>query len=87
MTDAQIFSVLEGMINELVSTGYISKLGEISKSIYITEAQQQLRRIPKSKKTKTVLDLGISNITKSEIESKIQENKDHHKDNCNGIIP
>ena len=45
------------------------------------------RRIPKSKKTKTVLDIGITNVTKSEIESKIQENKDHHKDNCNGIIP
>lgn len=46
-----------------------------------------VRRIPKSKKTKTVLDIGIANVTKSEIESKIQENKDHHKDNCNGIIP
>jgi hypothetical protein len=46
-----------------------------------------VRRIPKSKKTKTVLDIGIANISKSEIESKIQENKDHHKDNCNGIIP
>ncbi len=46
-----------------------------------------VRRIPKSKKTKTVLDIGITNVTKSEIESKIQENKDHHKDNCNGIIP
>jgi hypothetical protein len=46
-----------------------------------------VRRIPKSKKTKTILDIGIANVTKSEIESKIQENKDHHKDNCNGIIP
>lgn len=46
-----------------------------------------VRRIPKSKKTKTVLDIGTANVTKSEIESKIQENKDHHKDNCNGIIP
>jgi hypothetical protein len=46
-----------------------------------------VRRIPKSKKTKTVLDIGIANISRSEIESKIQENKDHHKDNCNGIIP
>ena len=31
-----------------------------------------VRRIPKSKKTKTVLDIGIANISKSEIESKIQ---------------
>ncbi len=49
--------------------------------------QAPVRRIPKSRKTKTVLDIGTSNVTKSEIESKIQENKDHHKDNCNGIIP
>lgn len=59
--------------------------GESSTSSASQEAP--VRRVPKSKKTKTVLDVGTANVTKSEIESKIQENKDHHKDNCNGIIP
>ncbi len=72
----------------IAETKINAEIEQIKKTSSTQQSQEPpVRRIPKSKKTKTVLDIGIANISKSEIESKIQENKDHHKDNCNGIIP
>ncbi len=72
----------------IAETKINAEIEQIKKTSSTQQSQEPpVRRIPKSKKTKTVLDIGIANVTKSEIESKIQENKDHHKDNCNGIIP